>query len=101
MSKDITIDSIRSYQAVTFEKKNETFFSTRQINTRRSQEISFFSDSIIEVKSASDHILIPITNISAIYLKSPIKIRQEERAKEELKKNSKAVNTPAHTIKRK
>ena len=68
------IDAIRCYQAVMFEKRQETFFATRQINSRQPLEIKIIEGlNVISLKSEKDHILIPFANISAIYLKSPPK----------------------------
>ena len=41
---------------------------------------------MISIKNDNDHILIPLTNVSAIYLKSPIKVEQAQKdAKERAK----------------
>ena len=81
------IDAIRCYQSVMFDKRNETFFASRQINERRPIELEIIEElQMISIKSESDHILIPLTNVSAIYLKSPIKIAQAQKdAKERAK----------------
>ena len=77
--KDYNIDAIRCYQAVMFNKGNETFFATRRINADVALEIEIVEDlKVVSVNSDRDHILIPLTNISAIYLKSPIKLEQAE-----------------------
>jgi hypothetical protein len=77
--KKYEIDAIRCYQAVMFNKGNETFFATRRINADVALEIEIVEDlKVISVKSERDHILIPLTNVSAIYLKSPIKLEQAE-----------------------
>lgn len=78
--KKYEIDAIRCYQAVMFNKGNETFFATRRINAQVALEIEIVEDlKVVSVKSDRDHILIPLTNISAIYLKSPIKVEQAEK----------------------
>jgi len=77
--KKYDIDAIRCYQAVMFNKGNETFFATRRINADIALEIEIVEDlKVVSVKSDRDHILIPLTNVSAIYLKSPIKLEQAE-----------------------
>jgi len=77
--KKYDIDAIRCYQAVMFNKGNETFFATRRINADVALEIEIVEDlKVISIKSERDHILIPLTNVSAIYLKSPIKLEQAE-----------------------
>ena len=81
------IDAVRCYQSVMFDKRQETFFSTRQINNRKPIELEIIEElQMVSIKNDSDHILIPLTNVSAIYLKSPIKLEQakkdaDERAK--------------------
>ena len=78
--KKYDIDAIRCYQAVMFNKGNETFFATRRINHQAALEIEIIEDlKVISIKSDRDHILIPLTNVSAIYLKSPIKLEQAEK----------------------
>jgi hypothetical protein len=78
------IDAIRCYQSVMFDKRQETFFATRQINNRQPIELEIIEElQMISIKSESDHILIPLTNVSAIYLKSPLKLEQERKDKEE------------------
>jgi len=78
------IDAVRCYQSVMFNKTNETFFASRKINARPPLEIKIIEGmNVISLKSEKDHILIPFANISAIYLKSPIKIEQEEKDKKE------------------
>ena len=74
------IDSIRCYQAVMFNKRQDTFFATRQINERIPLKLELIEGiNVISIKSERDHILIPLTNVSAIYLKSPLKVEQEEK----------------------
>ena len=78
------IDAVRCYQAVMFDKRQETFFATRQINERSAIELEIIENlQMVSIKNQRDHILIPITNVSAIYLKSPIKLEQEKKDKEE------------------
>ena len=78
--KDYNIDAIRCYQAVMFERGNETFFASRKINNRAGLEITLIEGlNVVSIKSDRDHILVPLTNISAVYLKSPIKLEQEEK----------------------
>ena len=69
-NKKYDIDSVRVYQSVQFEKKQFTFFSTREINNTPGVEIEIIYDlQSISVKSKDDHIIIPLTNISCVYLK--------------------------------
>ena len=78
------IDAIRCYQSVMFEKTNETFFASRQINNRKPLELELIENlNVVSIKSDRDHVLIPLTNVSCVYLKSSIKVEQEEKDKEE------------------
>jgi hypothetical protein len=81
------IDSIRCYQSVMFNKRNETFFASRRINERQALEIEVLDKiNMVSIKNEQDHILVPLTNVSAIYLKSPIKIEQDRKAEIERNK---------------
>tara|TARA_R110001583_G_scaffold23991_9_gene87905 strand:- start:232 stop:483 length:252 start_codon:yes stop_codon:yes gene_type:complete len=63
-----------------FEKRQETFFASRQINEKAPLKIEIIEGiNVVSLKSERDHILIPLTNVSAVYLKSPIKKEQEIR----------------------
>ena len=88
-----TIDSIRTYQAVIFDKDTETFFSTRQINQRFPVKLELIESlNVVSIKNESDHILVPLTNVSAVYLKSPLKVKQEKNELEEkMKLNAKSI----------
>jgi len=80
---DNDIDSVRIYQAVSFNKKNETFFSTRAVANKEICSITLRTDiSAIEVRNAKDHIIVPLTNVSCIYLKSPVKVQAEKETQE-------------------
>ena len=92
-----SIDSIRTYQAVMFDKVTETFFSTRQINQRRPVKLELIEDlNVVSIKNESDHILVPLTNVSAVYLKSPLKVKQEKIELEEKKKMNSIGNKNSH-----
>ena len=87
------IDAIRCYQSVMFNKSQHTFFATRQINDAPPLELRFLDDiGIVSIKSERDHILVPITNVSAIYLKSPIK--KEQAAQDEVARRYKVSPNP-------
>jgi len=83
--KKPVIRSVRAYQAVQFDKANETTFIAN--GTQRKAKVSITINSEIngiEIKSATDHILIPITNISCIYYESPSTEAHDEAKKEEV-----------------
>ena len=78
------IDAVRCYQSVMFDKRQETYFATRQINEKLALEIEILEKiNMISIKNDRDHVLVPITNISAVYLKSPLKLEQESKDKKE------------------
>jgi len=90
------IDAIRCYQSVMFEKRQETFFASRQINEKAPLQLEIIEDiNAVSIKSERDHILVPLTNVSAVYLKSPLKIEQEKKEAEERAK----MDTPREIIK--
>jgi len=90
MSNDLTVKSVRTYQAVHFDKRVETFFSTSEINGRRPVEINILKElSVIEISNDSDRILVPLTNISVISLDSKLQKKREAQRKEEKEKLSK------------
>jgi|TARA_R100000084_G_C4630965_1_gene138323 hypothetical protein len=75
-----------------FEKTNETFFASRQINNRKPLELELIESlNVVSIKSDRDHVLIPLTNVSCVYLKSPMKLEQEAKDKKEKDK----VGTPS------
>jgi len=90
------IDAIRCYQSVMFEKRQETFFASRQINEKAPLQLEIIEDiNAVSIKSERDHILVPLTNVSAVYLKSPLKIEQEKKEAEERAK----MDSPREIIK--
>ena len=92
-NKKYDIDSVRVFQSVQFEKSQHTFFSTREINNNPGVEIEIINDlQSISIKSKDDHIIVPLTNISCIYLRSPKRLREESKDKQEkLKTNTVSV----------
>ena len=65
-------------------KKANTRFSTREINNNPGVEIEIINDlQSISIKSKDDHIIVPLTNISCIYLRSPKRLREESKDKQE------------------
>lgn len=92
------IDSVRVYQSITFDKRSETFFSTRDINGKSGREITVNEEvGGLEIKSKTDHVIVPYTNISCIYLRSPLK---EEQIKNAENAKAKKVGVRAAEIKR-
>jgi len=62
------IRAIKTYQSVTFEKRSENFFSIIPISGKPAIEINMIKELMaIEVKSDKDHVIIPLTNVSAIH----------------------------------
>jgi|TARA_X000001388_G_C2157181_1_gene94767 hypothetical protein len=74
-----------------FDKRQETFFASRRINERLALEIEMIENlQMISIKNKNDHILIPLTNVAAVYLRSPVKLEQEAKDKAERER----VTTP-------
>lgn len=62
------IRAIKTYQSVSFEKRAENFFSIVPIQGKPAIEINLLPELMaVEVKSNKDHVIIPLTNISAIH----------------------------------
>jgi hypothetical protein len=77
------IDAVRVYQSIQFDKKNETHFSTRNL-AKKQVKIEFHNTlSAIKITSTTDCVIVPLTNVSAIYLKSPIKQEAIKEAEED------------------
>ena len=90
------IDAIRCYQSVMFDKRNETFFASRRINEKAPLKLEIIEEiNAVSIKSERDHILVPLTNVSAVYLKSPIKKEQDEKNRVERAK----MDSPREIIK--
>ena len=67
---------------VKFEKQNELFLSTRDINGKKGKKISINYDlQMVEIESDKDHILIPLASVRGVYLLSPFKLEQIENSK--------------------
>lgn len=83
------IRSIKVYQSVNFEKSVHTYFSSETIPSKPAVELSM-QDKLqcVEVKSKNDHVLIPLTNIAAIYLWNEVTNEKEARKAIEAKKLS-------------
>ena len=78
-NSDYIIDAVHFHSAVQFERTNELFLSTRTINGKKGKEIKINHElKLLEIKSANDHILIPLQSVRAIYLLSPLKQKQIE-----------------------
>lgn len=80
------IRAIKTYQAVTFNKANETSFTTLQIRNKLPVEFKFLKEmNAIEVKNDLDHVIIPMANIAAIYVWTEEKKKEVAKNKEDLK----------------
>jgi len=63
------IKSIRVYQSVAFDKKQDTFFTTAKIPNRKSVNLKYNKEiNGIEIFNTNDHVIVPVTNISSIHL---------------------------------
>lgn len=101
MSKKLgTIRALRVYQSVTFDKRNETHFSIYTVAGRKPVEINLVEGyDVVEIKSETDHVLVPYANISGIYMLTEKDIKKQEEIKEEKKRASK-TSVRASEIKR-
>jgi hypothetical protein len=80
------IKAIRTYQAITFEKKNETFFTTVASGSRKVVELKLRQELMcVEVISPEDHLLVPFTNISAIHLVTEKALAEAAAINDEIK----------------
>jgi len=80
--KKYIIDSVHLSIPVQFEKQNETFLSSRNINGKKGKKISINYDlQMVEIESDRDHILIPLASVRGVYLLSPLKLDQIESNK--------------------
>jgi hypothetical protein len=80
------IHSVRTYQAVKFEQKMDTFFSTDVTPNRSAVEIRLIDGVGIELKSEKDHVIVPFPNISGIYLRTEFKDAQAKAIADDIAK---------------
>jgi len=79
-SRKYEIHSVKLYQAISFSKKVENFFSNSKawknpVEIEVNMEIGG-----VEIKDGRDHVIVPFNNVAAINLWSEIqKTREEER----------------------
>lgn len=83
------IDMIRTYQSVTFDGKNETYFSHRDLPSKKSCEITVNKEyQGVEIQNDRDHIMVPFTNISCINFLSTCRKEQIQKAEDAIAKKS-------------
>lgn len=93
--KETPIRMIRVYQAVSFEKQNETTFIVK--GTQRKRAVNAVIDSEMNgvvIRSNLDHIFVPMTNISAIYFETEVsnqKIEDDKNEADRIVKQSKKL----------
>lgn len=85
---ELELKAIRTYQAVTFEKSSVTFFTKHILPGKPRVELNYLKEfNAIEIKSTRDHIIVPVTNVSAMYLWTAAdRERISEKAAESKKK---------------
>lgn len=94
------IDSVRIYQPVMFDKKNETHFSTRATAKKQvTVEYHEFLPAVV-ITSKTDKVIVPFTNVSGIYLKSPIKQEAAQAAEKEQEKLKDMAETRQNKVRR-
>ena len=92
------IRSIKVYQSVLFEKSMESSFSVHFIPHKAPVSLEYKAElGMIEVKSEKDHILIPLSNISAIHLWVK---EDDERVKHLDNEMKKAVTNSGEEVKK-
>ena len=76
--------SVRTYQAVTFDKANETTFLVKGSQRKKKVEVTINERLVgVDIKSKTDHIFVPMTNISCIYFENANSRAKESAAVEE------------------
>ena len=95
------IRMVRAYQAVAFEKQNETTFIVKGTDRKKPCSIVINTELHgVEIKSDKDHVLIPMTNISCIYFESPQSVKEEEDKKKEAARVKKQIENNVQTVKK-
>lgn len=88
----MNIKSIKIYQAIQFDKSSHTYFTVEKVNGKPGVEISLRQDlGMVEIKSKSDHALIPFANVASIH---PWTQSDDQKLEEQNVENSKLV-TPS------
>ena len=86
------IKGIKCYQSVTFEGKQETHFTVVPVPHKPAITIEVLYDlGVVELKSAADHVQIPLTNVAAIYFWCDKDTKREEH-------NALEAAKPTHTL---
>tara|TARA_R110002096_G_scaffold315505_1_gene509788 strand:+ start:165 stop:515 length:351 start_codon:yes stop_codon:yes gene_type:complete len=87
------IISVRVYQAVTFDSASETSFIVDGTQRRKPVSVEIIGNYAgIEIKSKTDHIFVPMTNVSGIYFENAKSLKKVSEAKVESEK-IKAINS--------
>ena len=98
MATDYPLKAIRTYQAVTFERKSVTFFTLHQLPGKPIIKLKYLKDmNAIEIKSDKDHVLVPVTNVSAMYLWTDV---DNETVEHKVTESKKKFKIKASEIKR-
>lgn len=93
------IKAIKTYQAVTFEKRTETFFTSIENGAKKTVEMQIRPELMcVEIKTALDHVLVPFTNVSAIHIVTDQALAEVEEARAE--KANRKVGVALQDIKR-
>ena len=94
------IHAVRVYQSISFDKKNETYFSTSPAS-KKAVNIAFHDTlQAIKIQSDNDSVIVPLTNVSAIYLRSKLKEQNIKEAQQEQKKLSEIAKSKKDSVKR-
>lgn len=94
----LRIKAVKTYQSVTFERKSVNYFSIVFIPNQPDLSIELLKDiNAVEIKSDKDHVIIPLTNISAIH---PWKDEDDDNLKAIEERKKLVVGIKASEIKR-
>lgn len=91
--KDLNILSVRVYQSVQLNGKQNTFFSTLHTPAGPGVSIELIDNIGVLIKSTKDEVIVPFTNVSGIYLDTSIKKEEREAFQADISKPAKAQKT--------
>ena len=88
------IKSLRTYQAVKFENKLDTFFTSEGTPNRLAVEMEILEGVGVAVKSDKDCVIVPFPNISGIYMNTQYHEDEKKRKQEQKKAELKGASLP-------
>jgi hypothetical protein len=85
---ELGIHMVSVYQAITFEKKKHSLFYTDSTKPNKypNVKITIRGDlGLVEIKSSTDHIMVPFANVSGIFMQTETRLKEIEQYKQETK----------------